>query len=627
VIRQPIAMLWFALQLLLAVCGPMTAAHAQGPADNPLAPPDISSPAATLETFMTEMEAAIRAYNRGDVEAMQLHAERVFQTFAIELPPTQAGFLQGSETALYLFEVLIRVELPEAEAMPGGDQAAAAAEANETTTLPASWRVPGTEIRIERQLDEAEELIGYRFAEETMARVDEFYRRAQALPVRPDYRQFAGIAERFAVRPGLSAPAFVVATVNALPVEALDVVAGEPIWKWVTLFLGLVAASLIFLGGYRLAMLLEGGSEGAPKHAAWARPLMLLSLIVAVAFMQYVVIDVIRLTGVQLAVVSGMLAVIGHVTTIWLVFQLAIRVTHALIGFRGITMQSLDAQLLLLIAKVVAVLLSLFVLIRLADSLAIPIAPMLAGLGVGGLAVALAIRPTLENAVAGFVLFADKPVKVGEFCAFGDKLGTVEAVGLRSVQVRGLDRTLITIPNAQFCDLQITNFSRRDSNLFQTTLGLRYETSADQLRLVLVRLRELLIRHPMVSMDPARVRFAGYGDFALNVEIFAFVHTRDWGEFLAVQEDLNLRIKDIVEGAGSGFAFPSQTLYMERGTGLDAEATEKAEALVRRWRDEDRLPFPEHEAGYRFELANTLDFPPKGSPSNRSERPFRQAAE
>ena len=243
------------------------------------------------------------------------------------------------------------------------------------------------------------------------------------------------------------------------------------------------------------------------------------------------------------------------------------------------------------------------------------------------LAVALAVRPTLENAVAGFVLFADKPVRVGEFCAFADKLGTVEQIGLRSVQVRGLDRTVISIPNAEFSQMQITNFSRRDSNLYHKTLGLRYETSADQLRLVLTRLRELLIRHPMVSMDPARVRFAGYGDFALNIEIFAFVHTRDWGEFLAVQEDLNLRIKDIVEGAGSGFAFPSQTIYMERGAGLDAEATTKAEALVRRWRDEDRLPFPEHEAGYRFELANTLDFPPKGSPGNRNERPIRQAAE
>jgi MscS family membrane protein len=627
VIRKPIATLRFVMQVLLALCGPMTAVHAQNLADNPLAPADISSPAATLQTFMTDMEGAIRAYNGGDVEGMRLHADRVFQTFATELPPTQAGFLQGSETALYLFEVLIRLDLPPREAIPGGAPVAADAPADEATALPASWRVPGTDIRIERQLDADRDLIGYRFAEQTLSRVQEFYRRAQELPVPADFRQFRGIAERFNVRPGLTAPAFVVATVNALPEEAFAQVAGAPIWKWATLVLGLGLATLIFFGGYRLAGLLEGGSEGDPKRAAWARPLMLVSLIVAVVFMQYVVIDVIRLTGTQLAVVSGILSVIGHAATIWLVFQLAVRAASAVVGIRQMRWQSLDAQLLLLVSKVVAVILSLFVLIRLADSLAIPIAPMLAGLGVGGLAVALAVRPTLENAVAGFVLFADKPVKVGEFCAFGDKLGTVEHVGLRSVQVRGLDRTVITIPNAQFCDMQITNFSRRDSNLFHTTLGLRYETTADQLRLVLVRLRELLIRHPMVSMDPARVRFAGYGDFALNVEIFAFVNTRDWNEFLAVQEDLNLRIKDIVESAGTGFAFPSQTLYLERGEKLDAAQRAKAEELVDRWREENRLPFPEHETGFRFELANTLDYPPKGSPGNRNERPIQQAAE
>jgi MscS family membrane protein len=587
VIRKPIAVLsccifWLAAWLLPA------SASAEDLARSPLSPPDISTPTATLDTFMTEIRAAARAYRAGDLGLMRVHAERAFQTFALELPRTQSGFVQGAEVALDLFEVLIRVDLPPVDALPGGDPALQDADA--ATALPASWRIPETEIRLVRELDEADELIGYKFSGDTLARAREFRRHAEDLPVKPEFLTYRGIAERFNIGPGLAAPAAVVATVNALPEPALTLVGGQPIWKWLTLTLGLVIAGLIFLGGYRLAALLEGGSENRPKRAAWARPLILASLIMAVGFMQFVVVDIIRLTGPQLTIANGLLAVLGHLTAIWLIFQLAVRAAGAVVAVRDMRLQSLDAQLLLLVAKVAALFLSLVVLLRLADSLSIPLAPMLAGLGVGGLAVALAVRPTLENAVGGFVLFADKPVKVGEFCAFGDKLGTVEAVGLRSVQVRGLDRTLITIPNAQFCDLQITNFSRRDSNLFQTTLGLRYETSADQLRLVLVRLRELLIRHPMVAIDPARVRFAGFGDFALNVEIFAFVNTRDWNEFLAVQEDLNLRIKGIVEAAGTGFAFPSQTLYMERGQGLVPEEIEKAASMVRRWREENRLP-------------------------------------
>ena len=189
------------------------------------------------------------------------------------------------------------------------------------------------------------------------------------------------------------------------------------------------------------------------------------------------------------------------------------------------------------------------------------------------------------------------------------------------VQVRGLDRTVITIPNAEFCQLQIINFSRRDSNLLHSKLGLRYETTPDQLRLVLARLRELLIRHPKVSMEPARVRFLGYGDYSLDVEIFAFIQTRDWGEFLAIQEDINLRIKDIVEAAGTDFAFPSQTLYMERGHGLDPQSAEKAESMVERWREENRLPFPDYEESFRFELSGTLDYPPEGSAGNKRRQP------
>ena len=611
--------------LLVFCCGLVLAVpqlvHGQtGTADrSPLAPPDLSSPRATIETFLTEVRSAIDTYAAGDVEQMRRHVERAYQTYDTQYPSTESGFLQGSVTSLRLFEVLIRLDLPPLDEIPGAEEVA------ETELY--AWVIPNTAISIERRETEQGLLIGYRFSEETMERLPEFYLQIKDLPARPEFARYAGVLERFQKRPGLAAPAIFVNTVNALPPAAFVSVAGEALWKWVTLVKALLFVGLIFYLGYRLAGLVEGGSESRPERAVWARPLMLVFAIIGFAILDYVTVDIVQLTGPQLAIATGLIAILLHGAVIWLLFLITQRVADAVIRIRDMGVQQLDAQLVRLVSKIVGVLLAVLVLVRFADSIGVPIAPLIAGLGVGGLAVALAVRPTLENVVAGFVLFADQPVKVGEFCMFGDKLGTVETIGLRSVKIRGLDRTVISLPNAEFSMMQITNFSRRDSNLFHTTLGLRYETTSDQLRLVLARLRELLIRHPMVSMDPARVRFAGYGDFSLNVELFAFVNTRDWNEFLAVQEDLNLRIKDVVEGCGTGFAFPSQTLYMERGKGLVPEEVAKAEALVQRWREEDRLPFPEHEQGYRFELANTLDFPPKGSPGNRNERPERQAAE
>jgi MscS family membrane protein len=103
-----------------------------------------------------------------------------------------------------------------------------------------------------------------------------------------------------------------------------------------------------------------------------------------------------------------------------------------------------------------------------------------------------------------------------------------------------------------------------------------------------------------------------------DIEIFAFVETRDFSEFLAIQEDLNLRIKEIVEASGTAFAFPSQTLYVERSHGLDADLARAAETEVERWRSEGRLPFPDYDDRARRELSNTLDYPPEGSAGHAS---------
>ena len=282
---------------------------------------------------------------------------------------------------------------------------------------------------------------------------------------------------------------------------------------------------------------------------------------------------------------------------------------------------SLDAALIRLCFRVLSIVGALLVVLHAASEFGLSVTPIIAGLGVGGLAVALAIRPTLENIVGGFVLFADKPVRVGEFCSFGDKLGTVEEIGLRSTRIRGLDRTVITVPNADFAQMQIVNFTRRDMNLYQCSLGLRYETTPDQLRYVAAKIRKLLIRHSKVLPDPARVRFSEFGESAFVLEIFALVRCADWNEFLAVKEDLNLRIAEIVRDSGTAFAFPSRTVYFGRDPGVDVARGELTQAEVRQWRAENRLPFPEFDYAERVEMADTLAFPPEGSPDHRPTPP------
>ncbi len=267
--------------------------------------------------------------------------------------------------------------------------------------------------------------------------------------------------------------------------------------------------------------------------------------------------------------------------------------------------------------KLIVLLLGFFSLL---EALGVHVTALIAGLGVGGIALALAAQKTVEHLFGGVSLIADQPVQVGDFCRFGNQLGTVEWIGLRSTRVRTLDRTLVSIPNGEFASLQIENFAKRDRIWLQSTLRLRYETTPEQLRHVLVRLRELLYSHPMIYPDPARVRLVGLGPYALELEVFAYVRTQDYNEFLAVREDLYLRIMDVVAQSGVRFALPSQTIH--RGDdGLDPDRARAAEAEVRRWRAEGTLPMPEFPPERVGRLGGTLDYPPTGSCEQKRTTP------
>ena len=188
---------------------------------------------------------------------------------------------------------------------------------------------------------------------------------------------------------------------------------------------------------------------------------------------------------------------------------------------------------------------------------------LLAGLGVGGLAVALAAQKTIENLFGGIAVTTDKPVLVGDFCKYGDKVGIVEDIGLRSTRIRTLDRTVVTVPNAEFSSLQIENFGRRDKMWFHPILQLRRDTTPEQLQSLLPKMQKLLMDHPKIERTP-RVRFLAIGPQSLDVEIFSYVLTPNYDEFLVVQEELLIRLLDLIAQEGTGLAVPTQLTVLSR---------------------------------------------------------------
>lgn len=189
--------------------------------------------------------------------------------------------------------------------------------------------------------------------------------------------------------------------------------------------------------------------------------------------------------------------------------------------------------------------------------------PLLAGLGVGGIAVALAAQKTLENVIAGASLIFDQAVRLGDFLRVGTLEGTVEEIGLRSTRIRTLDRTVVTVPNSQIASMSLETVSMRDKFWFHPVLPLTYETTSDQLHIVLDAIRQLLTGHPVVERGSVRVRLLRLGAFSQDVEVFAYVYARDWVHFLEIQEELLFTVTSIVQRAGTQIAVPTQRLYFD----------------------------------------------------------------
>ena len=183
---------------------------------------------------------------------------------------------------------------------------------------------------------------------------------------------------------------------------------------------------------------------------------------------------------------------------------------------------------------------------------------ILAGLGVGGLAVALAAQKTIENLFGGISVIGDRPVLVGDVCRFGDRTGTVMHIGLRSTRLRTQERTIVSVPNAQFSSMTLENISGRDKIYFHTTLSLRRDTTSEQMLEVLASIGRILAEHPKVEEGKTPVRFIGVGSYSLDVEVSVYIVTSDYDEFLAVQQELLLKTLQAVERTGTALAVPLQ---------------------------------------------------------------------
>lgn len=241
------------------------------------------------------------------------------------------------------------------------------------------------------------------------------------------------------------------------------------------------------------------------------------------------------------------------------------------------------------------------------------ITTILTGLGIGSIAVALAAQKTLENMIGAFTLYIARPVSPGEVVKFGQTVGLIEEIGLRSTRIRQFDRTVVHVPNSVLAAASLENISEADQRRFRHDLYLRLDTSADQMRLLLVRLRELIYSHERLTDRAARVRFEAIERDALRITINCYADTASWPELLAVAEDLNLRILTILDELGVELAVPEQRLTIGRQPVPLANTAVDAQAVITQMQETGELPFPDHSTEQREQMRGSVRFPEKGN--------------
>jgi MscS family membrane protein len=543
--------------------------------DNPLRPPDASSPRATLQGFIAAMDDIYRRMgvllaNYADSNRLYLsRGERRDQLAALREAPKVLRYLDLSgippvlkdtvsiERAIQLKEILDRIEVPPFADIP--DQGAMAQSSAKR------WRLPNTEIDIAR-IENGPQAGNYLVTADTIEHLPEYYALVKGLPYKPGpaqqldvtYRKLAHsetatIYDAFESSPiGLS---FIIPPrwMLSLPEWAKVRVADTAAWQWFGLTIGLLIGGLMVWIAHRIARqhLSDGEAEPRPHWQALLLPIV---IIIVAGFLTPLLDVVLRTAGNVRIVIEYARTGAAFLAAAWLAMVAFAILGEAVVGAERLTIRSLDSQLIRLGSRLVGLVVATTILVYGGDELGFPAYSVLAGLGVGGLAVALAAQSTVANLIGSLLLVLEKPFRVGQSVRIGTSEGTVVDVGFRSTRIRTPEHTLLSIPSSSVVNATVENLSVRATRRQRLVIQVAYDTSRHQLDELIGNIRQLLADNPMVEPSGCQVRFNNFAEASLDILVVFYLVVEDYGAELAAREAVLLQIMDAVKQAGVVFA-------------------------------------------------------------------------
>ena len=520
----------------------------------PLAPPDLSSPRDSLTNFLSVMNDAYvtwksesgTAGDRAEREAIARIAQQFFDLS--DIAPTVRKNV-GRETAVYMKEVLDRVELPAWEQIPD-DAEIAAKPLNQ-------WTIPQTEITLVRLKDGLREG-QWVFSSETDERVADFYERAKRLPYKPGASE--GLHELFVSEPGWMIPR---SWIRALPQWMGARYGGQAVWQWGALGLTLLVTAALMAIIYAITARWSRRQKGAAYYIAAVFPIFAVILPQwAIEFLS----DQVFITGRLFEMLDFALDLVSLGALVVVILGVTNRLANALMALPWSTERQLTAQLAQLIVRTFGVTAALITVFEGGRYLGVPLTTLVAGVSVSGLTVALAAQDTLKNLFGSLMILLDRPFQVGDLIRIKGHQGRVESVGLRSTRIRNTSGHVVSIPNEEMARLDSMNISSSNNLRRQEILRLRTDTPPQKIRELAQFIREMLDAHDAIDKTPAPSVRVGFADDAVMITMTYFYASQSSAASAAVNEAITLRVLERLQAQGIRFTRGAPSLGPGRGS-------------------------------------------------------------
>ena len=550
---------------------------------NPLRPADTSSPRATLRGFvqtMNEIEVrmtdVLKSYaesdrlylspeeRRNQIANLSRGLELVRYLDISQISPVLRDVV-AAERVIQLKEILDRIELPSFDDIP--DQEAMA------RTSTKRWRLPDTEIDVVL-IEKGPRAGEYLVSDSTVDRLPEFYERVRNLPYKPGptkqltevYRTISSnktstMYDAFSSSPIGLAVIIPPRWMLSLPVWAKAKIAGVAMWQWLGVIFGIFGGMLFVFGTHRLARLVRRRED--ESGPGWHSLLTPLAIILLAGLLGPLLSKVLRIGGSPFIVIAFAETIALFLSAAWLSMIGASIVGEIIARSERLSRGSLDSQLIRLGARFVGIVVAIVLLMEAANELGFPAFSVLAGLGVGGLAVALAARDSLANLFGSVLIMFEKPFRVGHRIRLSGSEGVVEDVGFRSTRIRTPDNSLLSIPNNAVVNATVENLTLRTMFRQRLLVQVTYDTPREKLEALARGITQLIADHPMTNKDNLHVRFNDLGESSLNILVIFYLVVPDYSAELRERETILLQIMDLAKEIDVEFAFPTRTVHVE----------------------------------------------------------------